>query len=322
MMQLLYSGPYSRVYKENQYAVKIIDRDFKILPHDYLREIKILQQLHHANIVEVIDIKYKFDDVLIYMPYYANNLLNYIQENRTTKTRFGPDGGVKFTSVLNIPQKVIHNILTQVIDSIHYLHQQHIIHRDIKPGNYLLDTKGDNQRDLTVVLCDFSILVPESENDLIHDICSGYYKPLEVIFGLDYGFGVDVWGLGIMILMLYSTNGNTVLGNCKAESTASHPESQSCTEEITDFLLIDKIFHTFGTPTTEPNNCNYWPDIFTIDNFRLINLPTIARSSPQQLFPNCKNPKMAELFNNICHLNPQLRPDMGQISHTWNQISK
>lgn len=306
---LLYSGPYSRVTKQAEYAVKQIDVDFKILPHDYKREVKLLQQLNHDNVIKVVKVEQKLDDILIYMPYYPNTLQNYIRDKCVTRTRYG-ESGVSFVNMPKLSPVVIDNILGQIFESIDYIHSQGIIHRDIKPSNFLLSEEAG---DLKVVLCDFSILVLQQENDMIHDVCSGSYKPLELIFGMDYGFEIDIWALGILILMLYSNNGDTVLNN--------HKSQYEDPEELTDFLLIDKIFHVFGTPSTTPG-VNHWPQVFEVENFQIIKLSKRARQPATAIFPQCQDPNKLELFDNICNLNPQTRPTMTQIKQTWYNMIK
>lgn len=319
-MELIYSGPYSRVYKQDQYAIKVIDKDFKILPHDYNREIKLLNQFNHPNIITIIDVQHKFDDIFVYMPLYSNDLLGYIRSHRVTKTRFGTNG-IQFINQLNLDIPVIEAILPQIFISIQYIHQQGIIHRDIKPSNFLIS--GDlNTNDLQVVLCDFSVLIPLDQNDLIHDVCSGYYKPLELVFALDYGLEIDIWGLGMMVLLLYSTTGDTALANYNS-TLPDQPDQQPLLEQLSDFNLIDKIFHVFGTPTiTElaDNKYTYWPQVFNVENFKLIKLPNIPRQSSEVLFPRCKDPQKIELFNRMCHLNPAERVKIEEITKTWQHI--
>lgn len=294
-MEVIYSGHYSIVKRLDDEAIKIIDKDFSIPPHDVDREIKLVKSLNHDNIIKILNVEEKFDDILIYMKYYPFNLYDWVMSKSKRRSRFN-NGEVTYVVQNQLTEITREQVLSQIIESLKYIHNKGIIHRDIKPSNFLIETDGE---EIKVVMCDFSILVEENKNDMIHDVCSTFYKSLELIFALDYGKEIDIWSLGILISFLYSKDCKPLTWN----------------EEMTDFQLIKVIFDSFGIPNKIPGT-NYWPEIFDIDTFKLINLQPRERN---QNF-NCGDDKKIELFNNICHLNPKQRLNIREIDSKWKGI--
>lgn len=305
-MDRLYYGPYSTVFKQEGLAVKVIDKDFAIPPHSWRRELKFLQHLCHKNIVKLVKLQDKFDEIMLYMEYYPQTLADLVLEKCVKKSRFNSDGQLLLSKVNKLEFDRLIEIISEVIDGLHYLHLQGVIHRDIKPSNVLVN--GDK-----VVLCDFSILVEEKENDHITDVCSGYYKPLELIFALDYSYEIDVWCLGILISTLMSKDGSNILYDLAEDMDR---------ENISDFLLIERIFRIFGTPSQDPLSFNYWPEIFDIDNFSLINLVAKERVPMEKIFPKCANNSLLQLFNKMCNLNSSKRIGIEDIRDEFGRIKE
>ncbi len=88
------------------------------------REVKIVSQLEHRNIVPVYDFG-KFDD----QPYIA---MRYM----------GAGTVEELLAAGRVPLARVHSILRQVASALDYAHHKGIIHRDLKPSNILLDDGG------------------------------------------------------------------------------------------------------------------------------------------------------------------------------------
>lgn len=93
-----------------------------------------------------------------------------------------------------ISEKVLGKISESVLRGLSYLHEQKVIHRDIKPQNILFNEKGQ------VKLCDFGVS-GEAVNSLATTFTgTSFYMAPERIQGQPYSVTCDIWSLGLTIL--------------------------------------------------------------------------------------------------------------------------
>ena len=94
----------------------------------------------------------------------------------------------------------IASIAYQVLTGLEYLHSERVIHRDIKPGNILLNEQG------AVKLCDFGIssLYGEEDHSLQTTVVgtSRFMSP-ERLRAKPYGRASDIWSFGLVVLELW-----------------------------------------------------------------------------------------------------------------------
>jgi len=88
------------------------------------------------------------------------------------------------------------SLLCQMADAVWYLRTCSIIHRDIKPGNILCKHSNSG---FQFVLADFgnAIFYPTDDRGFAGTL--NYMAPEMLDLGQDYDFGVDIWGLGVVI---------------------------------------------------------------------------------------------------------------------------
>jgi hypothetical protein len=98
-------------------------------------------------------------------------------------------------------------LLTEIIECVHFLHIRKIIHRDLKPANILI-TDGINGR--FVKLGDFGLSVNHEFDDQSHTEASGTWKYMapEVKISRKYDTKADIYSLGIIVEFLFFLNDN------------------------------------------------------------------------------------------------------------------
>ena len=158
----------------------------------FMREAKTLSSLHHPHIVPVLSYG-KMDDLsYIVMPYLPGGTLSSrIQAKRKP-----------------LPFVEIARYAHQLADALDYAHAQGIVHRDIKPGNVLLDADGN------VFLSDFGIArFFESSPDVLSTVSVSLTSTGEVFGTPSYMAPelfrgelaeppADVYALGVMLYQL------------------------------------------------------------------------------------------------------------------------
>ncbi|RLN90406.1 hypothetical protein BBJ28_00007719 [Nothophytophthora sp. Chile5] len=135
------------------------------------RELQIMRQLHHVNIVQLKHCFYcngeKPDEL------YLNLVLEYIPD-----TVYGVARQLQKAKQY-MPIVLVKLYIYQICRALSYIHSTGICHRDIKPQNLLLDPRSH-----VVKLCDFgSAKVLQKNEPNVSYICSRYYRAPELIFG-------------------------------------------------------------------------------------------------------------------------------------------
>ena len=102
---------------------------------EYLsKEIELLQKFNHPNIIKIIDMKQTIRDFYVVMEYCNGGNLKSILNNYILKYGKG------------FPEEIIQHLMRQIISAMKYIHNQDVIHRDIRLENILVNF--DNEQDL------------------------------------------------------------------------------------------------------------------------------------------------------------------------------
>lgn len=103
-----------------------------------------------------------------------------------------------------------------ILKAIHYMHQQKIIHRDMKAENIMIKTEGDKS---WIKLIDFGLGIANTDKIQRDKIGTPEYIAPEVIMG-KYDEKCDMWGFGVI---LYTMLGGTMpfLGDTQEEVLAA-----------------------------------------------------------------------------------------------------
>lgn len=233
-------GTFGEVHKARSRRTGILVALKKIIMHNEkdgfpitaLREIKLLKLLSHKNVLRLDDMavehhsratdKRKRPIMYMVMSYMEHDLSGLLD-----------NPSVQFT----VPQ--IKCYLKQLLQGLQYLHENHILHRDMKAANLLIDNKGILQ------IADFGLArhydgpVPlpgggggEGKREYTALVVTRWYRPPELLMHLrKYTTAIDMWGVGC------------VFGEMLVGKPILSGESDS--------HQLDIIFDLVGTPTDQ-----------------------------------------------------------------------
>ncbi|KAJ1806537.1 Protein kinase of the Mitotic Exit Network, partial [Coemansia sp. RSA 2598] len=141
------------------------------------KEIDMLRDLHHPNIVKYIGYEQTDDELDIILEYCEGGSLQNILR--------------KFNK---FPENLVGVYVAQILDGLSYLHSNAILHRDIKPGNILLLKEG------VVKLADFGVARVQNGMDTV--VGSPYWIAPEVLQLKGATTASDIWSLGCTIVQM------------------------------------------------------------------------------------------------------------------------
>ncbi|XP_046723434.1 MAP/microtubule affinity-regulating kinase 3a isoform X3 [Silurus meridionalis] len=166
-------------------AVKIIDRT-QLNPtslQKLFREVRIMKILNHPNIVKLFEVIETERNLFLVMEYASGGeVFDYLVTHGRMKEK---EARAKFR---------------QIVSAVQYCHQKHIVHRDLKAENLLLDA------DMNIKIADFGFSNQFTMGNKLDTFCgSPPYAAPELFQGKKYdGPEVDVWSLGVILYTLVS----------------------------------------------------------------------------------------------------------------------
>ncbi|XP_043227603.1 cyclin-dependent kinase 12-like isoform X1 [Amphibalanus amphitrite] len=195
-------GTYGQVYKAKNLdtgevvALKKVrlENEKEGFPITAVREIKILRQLNHRNIVNIkeivtdkqtaVDFRKDKGSFYLVFEYMDHDLMGLLES-----------GMVDFNEPCNA------SIMRQLLDGLSYCHRKNFLHRDIKCSNILLNNQGQ------VKLGDFGLARlynAEESRPYTNKVITLWYRPPELLLGEErYGPAVDVWSCGCILGELF-----------------------------------------------------------------------------------------------------------------------
>lgn len=170
-------------------AIKIV-RNNETMRKAGLKEIDILRDLA-ANDPEdkkhIIRLERSFDHKGHLCMVFENLSMNL----REVLKKFGRDVGINL--------KAIRAYAQQLFLGLSLLRKCQYIHADLKPDNILV-----NEARSTVKICDLGSASPVTENATAPYLVSRFYRAPEVILGIPYDYGIDMWSIGCTLFELYT----------------------------------------------------------------------------------------------------------------------
>ncbi|KAM0835129.1 hypothetical protein ACQ4PT_063144 [Festuca glaucescens] len=184
-------------------------------PLTSLREINILLSFHHPSIVDVKEIVVGSGDSTYMVMEYMEHDLKAVME--TMKQPYS--------------QSEVKCLMLQLLEGVKYLHDNWVIHRDLKTSNILLNNRGE------LKICDFGLsrqygspLKPYTQL-----VVTLWYRAPELLLGAtEYSTAIDMWSMGCIMAELLTK---------KPLFDGKH-----------DIDQLNKIFKMLGTP-----NEGIWP---------------------------------------------------------------
>ena len=165
-------------------AIKILEKN-KILNKSDAerveREINILKEINHLNLIKIIKIKEDVDNYYMIMEFCENGeLFSQIVKKR------------------RLDENESAYYYFQLINGLEYIHSKNIVHRDLKPENLLINKKN------ILKIIDFGLSNYYKDNNLLSTPCgSPCYASPEMISGKKYdGNLIDVWSSGIILFAM------------------------------------------------------------------------------------------------------------------------
>jgi cell division cycle 2-like protein len=277
--------------------LKIDPKDRSGLPVTGLREIQILKSCNHRNVVHLQEVvvgedtskieKYELPSHITTPGQLAANL--FLGRSIFLVLEF-VEHDVK--SILeDMPEPFlaseVKTLLLQLASGVAYLHENWILHRDLKTSNLLLNNRGQ------LKIADFGMAryVGDPPPKLTQLVVTLWYRAPELLLGAStYDQAVDMWSIGCIF----------------GELLTREPLLQGKNEvdELT------KIFELCGIPTEET-----WPTFRRLPNARALRLPKNALSTGSVIrakFPLLTSAGVA-LLNSLLALDPDRRPTAKQM---------
>jgi len=182
-------GTYGVVYKAKSridgkiYALKKIrlDAEDEGVPSTSIREISLLKELNHQNIVRLEELTHFKNKLFLVFEFLDFDLKKYLD------------------NVNEVAPLLVKSYTYQLLRSLYFCHSHRIIHRDLKPQNLLIDKNG------LLKLADFGLArafgVPLRA--YTHEVITLWYRAPEILLGSKlYACPVDIWSVGCIFAEL------------------------------------------------------------------------------------------------------------------------
>lgn len=177
IIETIYDGSHSTVNKietsHRLMAMKTIKLTRAGVPDNALREMTLLKKFNHQHIIQYHDVLINLKNIHIILEYCDCHLTDYYK---------------------NLSHYNILNIFNQICLGVSYLHQQQIMHRDLKPDNILVKNNIVKIADFglarytTIKNCEYS-----------YQVVTLPYRAPEIIKRLNYSLPIDIWSLGCIL---------------------------------------------------------------------------------------------------------------------------
>ncbi|KYQ90248.1 putative protein serine/threonine kinase [Tieghemostelium lacteum] len=240
-----------------------MEREREGFPITSVREVKALMELRHENIVLVKEVVLgkSMTSIFMVMEYIEHDLRGLME---STKKAF--------------LQSEIKTLMYHLLSGLSYMHENWVIHRDLKTSNLLYTNSG------ILKIGDFGSARDYSSpvRKLSDGICTLWYRAPEVLLGSrHYTTAIDMWSAGCIFAEILSRE-VLLPGN-------------------SDIDQLDKIFKLLGTPTPQ-----IWPDFYSLPLVKNINFEKQPFNNLKLKFPHITD-QTFNLLSSMLTFDPQKR---------------
>ncbi|KAF4087490.1 hypothetical protein AMELA_G00071200 [Ameiurus melas] len=194
-------GTYGTVFKaKNRETHEIValkrvrlDDDDEGVPSSALREICLLKELKHKNIVRLHDVLHSDKKLTLVFEYCDQDLKKY----------FDSCNG-------DLDPEIVKSFMYQLLKGLAFCHSRNVLHRDLKPQNLLINRNGE------LKLADFGLArafgIPVRCYSA--EVVTLWYRPPDVLFGAKlYSTSIDMWSAGCIFAELANAGRPLFPGN-------------------------------------------------------------------------------------------------------------
>ena len=180
-------------------------------PSTAIREISLMKELKHENIVSLHDVIHTENKLMLVFEYMDKDLKKFMDSR-------GTGGALDYITIKSFMQ--------QLLAGIAFCHNNRVLHRDLKPQNLLINNKGQ------LKLADFGLArafgIPV--NTFSNEVVTLWYRAPDVLLGSrTYNTSIDIWSAGCIMAEMYT----------------GRPLFPGTTNED----QLQKIFRLMGTPS-------------------------------------------------------------------------
>ncbi|KAE9601395.1 putative protein-serine/threonine kinase CMGC-CDK-PITSLRE family [Lupinus albus] len=225
MIKKINEGTYGVVFKARDkrtgeiVAIKKVKMNISRdgFPVSALREMNILLSFNHPSIIDVKEVAVDdYDGTFMVMEYMEHDLKELMKEKKQPFSI----GEIK-------------SMMKQLLEGVKYIHDNWVIHRDLKTSNILLNNEGH------LKICDFGLSRQYGSplKPYTPVVVTLWYRAPELLLGAkEYSTAIDMWSVGCIMAELIS----------KEALFAGKSEVEQ----------LDKIVRTLGTPDEK-----IWPGL-------------------------------------------------------------
>ncbi|CAO3649190.1 unnamed protein product [Mucor hiemalis] len=180
-------GTYGVVFKARQkesnklVALKKIRLNLQEgVPTTTIREVAILKEVDHDNIIKLIDMIQRDETIYLVFDFFEVDLRRYMDKVKRPGLTTGH----------------VKSFMHQLLRGLHYCHSHRILHRDLKPQNLLIDRHGR----LSIADLGLSRAFGVPMRTYTHNVITLWYRAPEILLGSrHYSTAVDMWSVGCIM---------------------------------------------------------------------------------------------------------------------------